>query len=219
MKSRPSSILRHKVTRLGSAGPPAPIALRDPVLHMHQREPWNRAFSLASTALKEYEIIVAKWVRQLQVVGCMKYMIEKSDEKANAVVDMTKWLKYFRCALTAIGLISLRRQVITVQISWATWRSSPNRFSDGADADQGFLRFCGGFSSNPLLGTFTLEYSLYVVTWAVLCRFLHGALTIRCTSSRRHCTTEVPACTLTRILLRTGLRSAADGRKQERSIL
>jgi cytochrome P450 len=58
---------------------------------MHQRKPWTRAFS--STALKEYEIIVAKRVRQL--VGCLEDMIERSDEKANAVVDMTQWLRYF----------------------------------------------------------------------------------------------------------------------------
>jgi hypothetical protein len=59
---------------------------------MHERKPWNRAFS--STALKEYEIIVAKRVRQL--VGCLEDMIEKSDEKANAVVDMAQWINYFR---------------------------------------------------------------------------------------------------------------------------
>jgi hypothetical protein len=59
---------------------------------MQERKPWNRAFS--STALKEYEIIVAKRVRQL--LGCLDDMIEKSDEKANAVVDMTQWLKFFR---------------------------------------------------------------------------------------------------------------------------
>jgi hypothetical protein len=45
-------------------------------------------------AIKEYEIIVAKRVRQL--VGCLEDMIEKSDEKADAVVDMTQWLAYFR---------------------------------------------------------------------------------------------------------------------------
>ncbi|KAI9445853.1 cytochrome P450 [Lactarius psammicola] len=58
---------------------------------MHQRRLWNRAFS--SAAIKEYEIIVAKRVRQL--VGCLDDMIQKSDQKANAVVDMTQWLKYF----------------------------------------------------------------------------------------------------------------------------
>jgi hypothetical protein len=45
-------------------------------------------------AIKEYEIVVAKRARQL--VGCLEDMIEKSDEKATAVVDMTKWLEYFR---------------------------------------------------------------------------------------------------------------------------
>ena len=59
---------------------------------MQERKPWNRAFS--SAAMKEYEIIVAKRVRQL--VGCLEDRIEKLDEKASAVVDMTQWLKYFR---------------------------------------------------------------------------------------------------------------------------
>ena len=62
------------------------------MLHAEQRKPWNRAFS--STAMKEYEIIAAKRVRQL--VGCLEDMIERSDGKANAVVDMTQWLKFFR---------------------------------------------------------------------------------------------------------------------------
>ncbi len=67
------------------------IAQCDPILHMHQRKPWNRAFS--STAMKEYEIVVAKRSRQL--VGCLEDMIRRSDQKANAMVDMTEWLKYF----------------------------------------------------------------------------------------------------------------------------
>ena len=62
------------------------------MLHMQERKSWNRAFS--STAMKEYEILVAKRVRQL--VGCLEDMTERSDEKGNAVVDMTQWLKYFR---------------------------------------------------------------------------------------------------------------------------
>ena len=43
--------------------------------------------------MKEYEMIVAKRARQL--VGCLEDMIERSDEKASAVVDMTLWLQYF----------------------------------------------------------------------------------------------------------------------------
>jgi cytochrome P450 len=58
---------------------------------MEQRKPWNRAFS--SAAMKEYEIIVAKRVRQL--VGCLGELIERSDEKTSAVVDVARWLKYF----------------------------------------------------------------------------------------------------------------------------
>ncbi|KAF8265718.1 cytochrome P450 [Lactarius quietus] len=70
---------------------PTLIAQRDPALHMQQRKPWNRAFS--SAAMKEYEIIVAKRVRQL--VGCLEDMVHSSGENADAVMDMTQWLKYF----------------------------------------------------------------------------------------------------------------------------
>ena len=68
------------------------VAQLDPILHARQRKPWNRAFS--SAAMKEYETIVAKRVRQL--VGCLEDIIKRSDEKANAVVDMTQWMKYYR---------------------------------------------------------------------------------------------------------------------------
>lgn len=44
--------------------------------------------------MKEYEIIVARRVRQL--VGCLQDMIERSDEKAKVVLDMTQWMNYFR---------------------------------------------------------------------------------------------------------------------------
>ena len=43
--------------------------------------------------MKDYEVIVAKRIRQL--VGCLEDITRKSDEKATAVVDMTAWLKYF----------------------------------------------------------------------------------------------------------------------------
>jgi hypothetical protein len=60
---------------------------------MEERKPWNRAFS--STAMKDYEIIVAKRVRQL--AGCLEDMIERSGEKANAaMMDMAQWFDYFR---------------------------------------------------------------------------------------------------------------------------
>ncbi|KAI9447482.1 high nitrogen upregulated cytochrome P450 monooxygenase 2 [Lactarius indigo] len=75
----------------GRAGPPALNAQRDPILHMHQRKPWNRAFS--SVAMKEYEIIVAKRVRQL--VGCLDDMVQRSDQEADTVMDINRWLRYF----------------------------------------------------------------------------------------------------------------------------
>ena len=59
---------------------------------MEQRKPWTRAFS--STAMKEYEVLVAKRVRQL--VGCLEDTIERSDKNANTTVNMSQWLKYFR---------------------------------------------------------------------------------------------------------------------------
>ena len=76
----------------GRPGRPNLISQRDPILHMQERKPWSRAFS--STAMREYEIVVAKRVRQL--VGCLEDVIERSNEKASAVVDMAQWLKYFR---------------------------------------------------------------------------------------------------------------------------
>ena len=59
---------------------------------MEERKPWARAFS--SSAMKDYEILVAIRVRQL--VGCLEDMVEKSDKKTNAIVDMTQWFTYFR---------------------------------------------------------------------------------------------------------------------------
>ncbi len=67
------------------------VALQDPIVHMHQRKHWNLAFS--STAMKEYEVIVAKRIREL--VGCLEGLLQRSDEEASAVVDVNKWFKYF----------------------------------------------------------------------------------------------------------------------------
>ncbi|KAI0306837.1 high nitrogen upregulated cytochrome P450 monooxygenase 2 [Multifurca ochricompacta] len=75
----------------GRPGLPALIEQRDPIQHMHQRKPWNRAFS--STALKEYESIVAKRIRQL--VGCLEDRVHSSDQKEGAVLDMAQWMNYF----------------------------------------------------------------------------------------------------------------------------
>ncbi|KAH9959236.1 high nitrogen upregulated cytochrome P450 monooxygenase 2 [Russula dissimulans] len=72
-------------------GAPSLIGQRDPVKHMHQRKPWNRAFS--SAALKEYEIVVAKRTRQL--LGRLENSVLESDRKDGAVLDMTKWFSYF----------------------------------------------------------------------------------------------------------------------------
>ncbi|KAN0137404.1 Cytochrome P450 [Lactarius tabidus] len=97
------------------------IAQPDPVVHMEPRKSWNRAFS--SMSMKEYEIIVAKRVRQL--AGCLEDLIEYSDGNANGVVDMAV--------------------VEIFHISWVAWRLSPNHFSESADPDPTCLRFGGGF--------------------------------------------------------------------------
>jgi hypothetical protein len=71
--------------------PPSVVAQRDPIKHMHQRKPWNRAFS--SAAIREYESIAAKRTRQL--VGCLEDAVHQSGEKKRAVLDMALWFNYF----------------------------------------------------------------------------------------------------------------------------
>ena len=61
---------------------------------MHQRKPWNRAFS--STALKEYEVIVANRARQL--LGCIEDRVNGSDKKAGVELDIAAWFGYFAYA-------------------------------------------------------------------------------------------------------------------------
>ncbi|KAI9447487.1 high nitrogen upregulated cytochrome P450 monooxygenase 2 [Lactarius indigo] len=75
----------------GLPGRPSLIDQRDPILHMHQRKPWNRAFS--SKALKEYEVILAKRARQL--LDCLEDRVNGSDQKAGLVLDMSAWFSYF----------------------------------------------------------------------------------------------------------------------------
>lgn len=75
----------------GRPGNPSLIAQRDPVIHTQQRKTWNRAFS--STAVKEYEVIVAKRTRQL--IGCLADLVHGSDRKEGTVLDVAAWLNYF----------------------------------------------------------------------------------------------------------------------------
>ncbi|KAI0265784.1 high nitrogen upregulated cytochrome P450 monooxygenase 2 [Gloeopeniophorella convolvens] len=75
----------------GRPNPPALIAQRDPVKHMHHRKLWNRAFSSAS--LKEYEVVVAKRIRQL--VDCLDNVIQRSGQKDGAELDIGAWMNYF----------------------------------------------------------------------------------------------------------------------------
>jgi len=58
---------------------------------MRQRKPWNRAFS--STAMKEYEVIMAKRARQL--IDCLENLVQGSGRTDGAVLDMATWLNYF----------------------------------------------------------------------------------------------------------------------------
>ena len=68
------------------------IGQRDPVKHLHQRKSWNRAFS--STAMKEYEDIVANRVRQL--VSCLENLVHRSAPTEGALLDISAWFNYFR---------------------------------------------------------------------------------------------------------------------------
>ena len=74
-----------------TTGTPSLIAQRDPVKHMQQRKLWNQAFS--STALKEYEVIMAKRARQL--IGCLENLVHGSDRQGAVVLDVAAWLNYF----------------------------------------------------------------------------------------------------------------------------
>ena len=58
---------------------------------MQQRKLWGRAFS--STALKEYELIVAKRTRQL--IDCLENLVHGSDCEGDVVLDVAAWLNYF----------------------------------------------------------------------------------------------------------------------------
>jgi len=75
----------------GRPGNPSLISQRDPVKHMHQRKPWNRAFS--STAVKEYEDIVVNRIRQLS--SYLENLVHGSGRKEGAQVDIATWLNYF----------------------------------------------------------------------------------------------------------------------------
>ncbi|KAI0265058.1 high nitrogen upregulated cytochrome P450 monooxygenase 2 [Gloeopeniophorella convolvens] len=71
---------------------PSLIGCRDPVEHAIRRRPWSRAFS--STALKEYEVIIAKRLRQL--VDSIENDIQRQQrEKGRSLIDINKWLESF----------------------------------------------------------------------------------------------------------------------------
>jgi len=95
------------------------IAQRDPVKHLDQRKPWNRAFS--SAALKEYEVTVAKRTRQL--LGCLENLALESDRKDGAVLDMAAWFNYFTYVRSNIGYFhSSFLRPSSELISWVIWR-------------------------------------------------------------------------------------------------
>ncbi|KAI0265036.1 high nitrogen upregulated cytochrome P450 monooxygenase 2 [Gloeopeniophorella convolvens] len=75
----------------GRPKPEALIEQRDPVLHLQQRKSWNLAFS--STALKEYETVVARRTRQL--VARLQGIILDSGQKDGAAVDVCAWMNFF----------------------------------------------------------------------------------------------------------------------------
>ncbi|KAI0265867.1 high nitrogen upregulated cytochrome P450 monooxygenase 2 [Gloeopeniophorella convolvens] len=75
----------------GRPKPEALVELRDPILHLQQRKPWNRAFS--STAMKEYETVVAKRTRQL--VARLEEIVRDSGRKDGAAVNIGAWMNFF----------------------------------------------------------------------------------------------------------------------------
>ncbi|KAI0301723.1 cytochrome P450 [Multifurca ochricompacta] len=76
---------------LGSP-PPSLIASRDAADHARKRKPWNRAFT--SAALKEYEVVITRRLRQL--VECIDNSIKESaKEKRGSLVNICAWFEYF----------------------------------------------------------------------------------------------------------------------------
>ncbi|KAI0065820.1 high nitrogen upregulated cytochrome P450 monooxygenase 2 [Artomyces pyxidatus] len=74
--------------------PPALVGLRDPVEHQRRRKPWNRAFT--SSAVKEYETIVASRSRQL--VDRLASLVRsegKGEKKISMPLDIGAWMSYF----------------------------------------------------------------------------------------------------------------------------
>ncbi|KAH8980271.1 high nitrogen upregulated cytochrome P450 monooxygenase 2 [Lactarius akahatsu] len=71
--------------------PGSVVSQRDPVKHLHQRKPWNRAFS--SAAVKEYEDMAAKRTKQL--IGCLEGVVHQSGGNKGVVLDMASWFNYF----------------------------------------------------------------------------------------------------------------------------
>jgi cytochrome P450 len=67
------------------------IAQSDPIKHRHQRKPWIHAFS--STAMKEYEEIIANRIKQL--LGYFENTVHRSARKEGAELDIASWLNYF----------------------------------------------------------------------------------------------------------------------------
>ncbi|KAF8258328.1 cytochrome P450 [Lactarius quietus] len=75
----------------GPPGRPSLVDQRDPTKHLEQRKPWNRAF--ATSALKEYDELLMKRVRQL--TSCLEDRVNASDQKAGVVLDVVQWFTYF----------------------------------------------------------------------------------------------------------------------------
>ncbi|KLO09304.1 high nitrogen upregulated cytochrome P450 monooxygenase 2 [Schizopora paradoxa] len=66
---------------------PSLVSLRDLHEHARQRKPWNRAFS--TSAVKDYEVVVAR--RALQLADCL----EKASAASQRGVDLSKWFGHF----------------------------------------------------------------------------------------------------------------------------
>ncbi|KAI0267695.1 high nitrogen upregulated cytochrome P450 monooxygenase 2 [Gloeopeniophorella convolvens] len=79
----------------GRTEPDSLIVLRNHAEHARARKAWDRA--LSSKALKEYDVIIARRVRQL--VGHFESMIKQqrgqAPGKACCTLDMSSWLSFF----------------------------------------------------------------------------------------------------------------------------
>ncbi len=78
---------------------PPLIALRDLHEHGRQRKPWNRAFS--TSAVKDYEPVIAK--RAIQLADALERVSET--QSGRRTVDLSEWFGYFAYVYKIIFMV------------------------------------------------------------------------------------------------------------------